>query len=245
MNAILRFYGPLNDFLPSERRGRAFSYPFFVPGSVKDMIEAAGVPHPEVDLILVNGASADFSYIVRDCDRIAVYPAFHSIMVGSLLQLRPQPERFCFVLDTHLGVLAGYLRMLGFDAFYRNDYNDEELAGIASRENRLLLTRDGELLKRREVLYGYFVRQTAPRQQLQEVVQRYSLGPLVKPFLRCIRCNGLLRKIRKESVRDRLPERTATYFEAFTICDSCGRIYWEGSHFQRMKRFLAETLRSA
>lgn len=245
MKAVFRFYGPLNDFLPPERRGVAFTIAFLLPASVKDMMEAAGVPHAEVDLILGNGTAVDFSYLVRDADRIAVYPAFCSLDVSSLLRLRPSPSRLSFVLDTHLGVLAGYLRMLGFDTVYRNDCGDQELARISSEEDRILLTRDRGLLKRREVVYGYFVRQTAPRRQLEEVLQRFSLLPLVKPFERCIRCNGLLRSIDKQSVRHRLEEKTASCFEKFTICDSCGRVYWEGSHFQRMKRFISESLRAA
>ena len=215
MNAVFRIYGPLKDFLPPERRGVAFTIAFLLPASVKDMIEAAGVPHPEVDLILANGAAVDFSYLVRDGDRIAVYPVFCSLDVFSLLRLPPNPGRLSFVLDTHLGVLAGYLRMLGFDTVYRNACGDQELARISSEQNRILLTRDRGLLKRREVVYGYFVRQTAPRGQLQEVLQRFSLLPLVKPFERCIRCNGLLRSIDKQSVWDRLEERTASCFEKF------------------------------
>lgn len=245
MNAEFRFYGPLNDFLPPERRGVAFTVAFFLPASVKDMMEAAGVPHPEVDLILANGAAVDFSHLVRDGDRIAVFPSFCSIDISTLACLRPRLDRPSFVLDTHLGVLAGYLRMLGFDTVYRNDCGDQELARISSEQNRILLTRDRGLLRRREIVFGYFVRETAPRRQLQEVVQRYCLFPLIKPFERCIRCNGVLQSVDKQSVLHRLPERTAGSFDNFTMCGSCGRIYWEGSHFQRMRRFMAETLHAA
>lgn len=222
-----------------------FVQSFLLPASVKDLIEAAGVPHPEVELILANGAPVDFSYLVHDADRIAVYPAFHSLEVSSFPSLRTRPGRIAFVLDTHLGVLAGYLRMLGFDAIYHNDSSDQELARISSMEDRILLTRDRGLLKRREVVYGYFARATMPRRQLQEVVHRYALLPWSKPFTRCIHCNGRLRSIGKEAVLHRLEVRTASSFDKFTICDECGKIYWEGSHFRRMERFIAEALRAA
>ncbi len=242
MNAVFRFYGPLNDFLPPERCLVSFGYTFLLPGSVKDMIEAAGVPHPEVHLILANGTPVEFSYLVQDRDRIAVFPVFHSLSMPSLLRGPLQSDRLLFVLDTHLGVLARYLRMLGFDAIYRNVYDDVELAEISSRDNRILLTRDRGLLKRGEVIYGYWVRETAPRKQLREVVQRYSLETLTRPFERCIHCNQLLRPASKQEVRDRLPARTAEQFDEFTTCDCCRKVYWRGSHFERMKQLLADVL---
>lgn len=98
---------------------------FFVPASVKDMIEGIGVPHTEVDLVLVNGESSDFSRLVQNGDRVAVYPVFESIDIAPVLRLRPQPLReLRFVLDVHLGRLAGYLRTLGFDAVYSNRASD-------------------------------------------------------------------------------------------------------------------------
>src|SRR6516164_651772 len=125
--AAIRFYAELNDFLPEERRNQTIMHTFGVSGSVKDTIEALGVPHTEVDLILANGQSVDFSYRVRNGDKISVYPEFEAIDVSLAIRLRPVPlRRACFVLDTHLGRLAGYLRMLGFDTVYRRDYADRE-----------------------------------------------------------------------------------------------------------------------
>ncbi len=130
-HAEFRFYAELNDFLPPSKRLVPFSYPFEVSGSVKDMIESLGVPHTEVDLILANGESVGFSYLVRDGDRISVYPVFESIDIAPIVRVRPQPLRDPrFVLDTHLGRLASYLRMLGFDTLYQSDYQDEELLRI-------------------------------------------------------------------------------------------------------------------
>lgn len=243
MKAVFRFYGSLNDFLPPERCSTDFFHDFLLPGSVKDMIEAAGVPHPEVGLIVANGQPVDFAYLVRKGDRIAVYPEFRSITLPSLLRAPLQDANSRFVLDTHLGTLAGYLRMLGFDSVYSNSFADDQLAELSCNETRILLTRDRGLLKRGQVTYGYYVRETAPRRQLVEIIGRYKLLSWVQPFRRCIQCNLPLHEAEKNSVLDQLPERTATRFDQFTKCDSCGRIYWEGSHFERMKRFISEIMR--
>jgi hypothetical protein len=160
--AWFRFYAELNDFLPPARRMTAFEHPFLDAAPVKDMIESFGVPHTEIDLILANGASVDFAYLVQDGDHISVYPVFEALDITPVLRLRPQPLRESrFVLDAHLGRLAGYLRMAGFDTLYRNDFTDPELAYISHDEHRILLTRDIGLLKRSMVTHGYFVRETA------------------------------------------------------------------------------------
>ena len=145
--AEFRFYEELNDFLPENRRKILFPFAFEGTPSVKDSIEALGVPHTEIDLILVNGISVDFGCLIRDGDRISVYPVFESIDITPLVRVHSQPLREPrFVLDMHLGRLARYLRMLGFDTLYRNDYADAELARISSQEYRILLTRDPGLL---------------------------------------------------------------------------------------------------
>jgi uncharacterized protein with PIN domain len=238
-----RFYAELNDFLPADRRQVTFVHPFDGRPSVKDTIEALGIPHTEVDLILANGDSVDFSYHLQDGDRISVYPVFESIDIAPILRVRPQPLREArFVLDTHLGRLAGYLRMLGFDTLYRNDFKDQELAHLSNREGRILLTRDRGLLKRGEVTHGYFVRENLPREQLVEVIQRFDLAGSVKPFKRCLRCNGLLASVRKKDIIDSLPAKTRKYYDKYHRCQACGRIYWRGSHYQHMQRFIAQVL---
>ncbi len=237
--AEVRFYAELNDFLPPHRRGRMTAYAFEVSGSVKDMIEALGVPHTEVDLILVNGESEDFSYRVRAGDRISVYPVFEAMDISPLVRLRPQPLREPrFVADGHLGRLAAYLRMLGFDTVYRADAQDEELAQTATNERRILLTRDRGLLKRSVVTRGYCVRTTHPREQLAEVVERFDLSGSVAAFRRCVHCNAVLQPIQKEAISDRLQPETKQYYEEFHICPGCERIYWKGSHYRRMRRLI-------
>jgi len=241
--AEVRFYSELNDFVAPWRRGRTTAYAFDVSGSVKDLIEALGVPHTEVDLVLANGESVDFSYRVKHGDRISVYPPFEAMDISSQLRLRPRPLRdLRFVADTHLGRLAAYLRMTGFDTVYRSDCGDEELAQISANENRILLTRDRGLLKRNIVTRGYCVRTTSPRDQFAEVLQRFDLSTTIAPFQRCVHCNKLLQPTRKELISDRLQPETKQYFEEFSICPACNRIYWKGSHYRRMQRFIESVI---
>jgi len=241
--AQFRFYAELNDFLPKERRQRSFIHTFLLSGSVKDMIESLGVPHTEVDLILANGRSVDFSYAVQNGDRISVYPVFEAIDIAPVLRVRPEPLREPrFVLDVHLGQLAVYLRMLGFDTLYRNDYRDEELARISNEEARILLTRDRGLLKRSIVTHGYCLRTTQPRQQLIDVIRRFDLRRAIAPFRRCLHCNAVLEPVDKAAIEDRLPPKTRHYYDEFWRCPQCDRIYWQGSHFERMQQFIAEVL---
>lgn len=242
-HASFRFYAELNDFVPPHRKQTIFSHVFNGQPSVKDTIEALGVPHTEVDLILVNGESVDFSYRIMDGDQISIYPMFESIDIAAVLRVRPQPLREVrFVLDTHLGRLAGYLRMLGFDALYQNDFQDEELASLSSIGRRILLTKDRGLLKRGEVTHGYCVREFHPRRQLVEVLRRFDLVGSIEPYKRCIRCNGMLTPVDKEEIIDQLQPETRQYYDEYHRCQDCARIYWRGSHYQRMQLFIAQIL---
>jgi len=237
--ARLRFYAQLNDFLPPPQRMQTVTHTFDVSGSVKDVIESLGVPHTEVDLILANGTPVDFSYAVRDGDRVSVYPAFRSVDISPVEHLRAQlPPELRFVADGHLGRLAAYLRMLGFDTLYRSDYADNELAAISAREKRILLTRDRGLLMRTVVTWGYCLRTTDPSRQLAEVVRHFDLIRSVFPFRRCMHCNSLLQETDKEAIRDRLLPQTREHFDEFFSCPECHRIYWKGSHYRRMTRLI-------
>ena len=243
--ADFRFHAELNHFLPASKREISFSHYFEERASIKDMIEALGIPHPEVDAIAVNGKAVDFSYIVQDGDRIEVYPVSVSSEVSEQASVRPQLLSILrFVLDVHLGKLAASLRMLGFDTLYRNDYDDEELAQISASEQRILLTRDKGLLMRSLVTYGYYVRATNPEQQVVEVLQRFDLFGKVLPFQRCIRCNGLLEPVAKEAIVDQLPQKTRLSIDEFHRCRECHQIYWRGSHYERMQQFIEGVLSS-
>ncbi len=241
--AYFRFYAELNDFLSPPRRGVAFPHEFQGGPSVKDVVESLGVPHTEIDLILADGESVDFSWILRDGARVSVYPVFESIDIAPIARVRPAPLREVrFILDVHLGRLARYLRMLGFDVRWRNDARDEEIARIAAAEHRVLLTRDSGLLKRRIVTHGHRIREVDPRRQLAEIVNRLDLHRSIVPFQRCLRCNDLLETIRKEDVAGDLPPRVQERHDAFRRCPSCGRVYWAGSHHRRMERLISDLL---
>ena len=239
------FHAELNHFLSPNKRQVSFPYYFKERASIKDTIESLGVPHPEIEAILVNTKAVDFSYIVQDGDSIQVYPVSASKEILSPISLRPQlPTILRFVLDVHLGKLAASVRMLGFDTLYRNDYDDQELAQISASEQRILLTRDKGLLMRSLVTFGYYVRATNPEQQIVEVMRRYDLFNKVLPFQRCIRCNGLLEPVEKEAIIDQLPQKTRIAIDEFHRCRECNQIYWRGSHYEKMQKFIEEVLSS-
>ena len=227
--AFFNFLGDLDHFLPSGKRGTTIDCTFQGNQSVKHLIESLGIPHTEVGEILVNGQSVGFGYITQDGDRIEVYPAAPGC-----------PFEPCFLLDNHLGRLAAHLRMLGFDCLYRNDYADAELIELIQREQRILLSRDRRLLMRKIVVFGYCPRSLDPIEQLKEVVRRFDLADKITPFRRCLRCNGALRPVSKEAVLHRLEPLTKKYFDEFCICPACDRVYWKGSHYERMGKLLEE-----
>ena len=240
--ASFRFYEELNDFLAPERRRREFSAPCARAATAKHMIEALGVPHTEVEMILVNGESAGFERLLQDGDRVAVYPRFEALDITPLLRVRERPLRVTrFVADAHLGGLAHMLRMAGFDTLYRNDYRDREIADIAEREGRIILTRDRELLKYRGVTHGCYVHALKPAQQFRELVERLDLARSFKPFTLCLECNAPLHPVDKQRVCERLPPSVRANHQRFTACDSCGRVFWEGSHWRRMQALLSES----
>ncbi|MGH8853662.1 MAG: Mut7-C RNAse domain-containing protein [Telluria sp.] len=240
VTATFRFYDQLNAFLPRERRQRAFATPCAREATTKHMIEALGVPHTEVALVLVNGKSSSFERLLLDGDRVAVYPTFGSLDVQPLQRLRAWPEgRLRFVADAHLGGLARLLRMAGYDTLYDNFYHDDEIERVAREEGRVLLTRDRELLKRRSVEFGCYLHAIDPPDQLRELFSRLRLAGGVRAFSLCLHCNLPLRPVAKAAVLDRLPARVAAMHEEFTTCDTCGRVYWKGTHYQRMRGLLA------
>ena len=233
----LRFYGQLNDFLPPSRRGRRFTHALRAPSSVKDVIEALGVPHPEVDVILVNGESVDFTHRLQGGEDVAVYPIFRSMNIAGIRRTGsdpPSPVRF--VLDVHLRKLAALLRLAGFDAVLLTD--DAEVASAAADEGRVALTRDVGLLKRSVVRHAHWVRHTDPELQFAEILDRFDLVERMAPFLRCTRCNTPLVAVDAGAVANRLPSGIAVSFHEFHHCPGCDRLYWKGTHYIRLVRLL-------
>ena len=233
--ATFRFYEELNDFLPLKFRKTAFDHVFNGTPAVKDVIEAIGVPHPEIDLIVVDGVSVGFDHRLSGGERVAVYPMFECIDISPIIRLRPKPLREPrFVLDVHLGKLARYLRLLGFDSIYERNYDDATLAAISRHQRRILLTRDQGWLKRNEVTHGYWVRATRPHHQITEIVEALDLRRNVHPFSRCMVCNHVLDFIPEAAVRGALPSAVRGRFEQVSHCPSCERLYWPGSHYDRL-----------
>lgn len=227
----VRFYAELNDLVSAGGSGRELERQVGPGETVKDLVEALGVPHTEVDLVLVNGEPAPLGHRLQDRDRISVYPVFESLDITAVSSVRARPLRQTrFVADEHLGTLARYLRVLGFDTDYRSHWEDADLVEVALREKRIILTRDRGLLKRAVVDHGYLVRETRPRAQLVEVVRRFDLAGNVRPFSRCPRCNGEVAAVAKSEVLAVLPPRTAGQVDEFNRCLVCGQVYWQGAH---------------
>jgi uncharacterized protein len=243
IRVTIRFYEELNDFLPQIRRKTDIDFPFTGRRSVKDLIESFGVPHVEVDLILVNGVSVDFGYIINDGDRISVYPVFETLSMEGVTRLRPSPLRETkFIADVHLAALARKLRFLGFDVDFNPDRDDPELAEISKMEKRVLLTRNRRLLMRRNVSRGIIIRNTDPMKQVIEVINRLDLWSTIKSFSRCIECNGTIRELPASGeeyteLKNTIPEGVIAWCDEYYICGSCKKIYWKGSHYLKLRVF--------
>jgi uncharacterized protein with PIN domain len=241
VSARFRFYEELNDFLTPARRKCEFTYHCARAATVKNAIEALGVPHTEVELILVNGESVSWSYTICDADTISVYPKFECFDVTPLLRVRDKPlRRLRFIADAHLGGLARLLRMLGFDTIYSNNISDEKIRAVARAEERVILTRDRELLKCRVITHGCYVHALKPLEQLREIVDRLHLRSGARPFTLCLECNLPLLPIEKAAIEDRLPPRVRQLYNAFRWCEGCDRVFWNGSHLERMQALLAD-----
>lgn len=236
VTATFRFYEELNDFLAPERRRREFTVPCARAATTKHMIEALGVPHTEVELILLNGASAGFGALLREGDRVAVYPKFEAFDITPMLRVRERPLRDTrFVADVHLGSLTHLLRRMGFDTLYDKDYADDEIARIAAAQGRIVLTRDRDLLKRRSITHGCYVRALRPQEQLREVFERLDLARSARPCTLCPSCNVALHAVATAQVEHRLPPGVRELYHRFSTCDACGRVFWEGAHWQRVR----------
>jgi uncharacterized protein len=231
----VRAYAELNDFLGPESRGVTVRRPFRTHQTVKDVLEAMGIPHTEVDMILVNGNPVDFSHRPNVGERIAAYPVFEALDIGSTAKLRPVPLRDPrFVVDVNIGRLARLLRVLGFDVWWSSDADDQTLADISREQHRILLTRDRGLLKRRAITHGLFVHADQAEEQTLEVIRRLDLRERLAPLTRCVRCNGRLATVTKDEVIDQLEPLTRQHYDEFSRCAECGRIYWPGSHYARL-----------
>jgi uncharacterized protein len=230
-SVVVSFHGDLGFFVKSKARSslRVLTH----KASVKDVIESFGVPHPEVDLIILNGQPVDFSFHLEADTALDVYPI--SANCSSTFRLQARDVR-AFVADGHLGKLTRDLRLLGIDVSYNRDADDHELLDTMTRENRALLTRDRPLLMHRAVKTGYFPRSQHPMEQTVEVIRRFGLARALAPFVRCLRCNGLLATVPKQAVLDLLEPLTRLYYDDFQSCAQCGQSYWRGSHVAKLEK---------
>lgn len=228
-----RFVGSLCDFLPKRMQGQ-YLYPLLHPTTVKDAIEAMGVPHVEVERIRVHQEDVAFTYLLQPSDEVVVYP-FQAPVVSTNMLLRPVLKRpVKFILDVHLGSLARVLRLSGFDTHYQTEAADAEIAKIAAQEERIVLTRDIGLLKHKIIHWGYWLRSQNRDEQFKEVACRFNLWSSFSPFSYCLACNGKIKAVAKEAIADRLPSNAALYFQTFFQCQNCQRVYWKGSHYDHM-----------
>ncbi len=242
----IRFYGELNDFLAPDRRQRAFGHAFHGTPSVKDTIEAIGVPHTEVDVILVDGSSVGFDYLLHGGERVAVYPVFERYDVSPVTRLRPAPLRVTrFIADVHLGTLARYLRLLGFDTTWERDLSDETIIRMALDERRIILTRDKGIPKDGRVTHACWLRSTEPLQQLDEVVRAIDLAGDINPYTRCMECNGELHLVNRSAVARSVPLQVYILHREFRQCRRCFRVYWRGSHLKRLDRIIGRARNAA
>lgn len=239
VTATFRFYEELNDFLPPWRRQQEFACACARAATVKHMVEALGVPHTEVELLLVNGESVGFEHRLEDGDRVAVYPVFEAFDVTPLVRVREKPLRVTrFVADAHLGGLAHLLRMAGFDTLYDNHFDDAEIEALAARDGRIVLTRDRELLKRSSITHGCYLRARKSALQLAELFERLDLKRSARPFTLCLNCNTPLHAVDKAIVAHRLPPGVRERHQRFSTCDTCNKVFWEGTHWHSMKNLI-------
>jgi uncharacterized protein with PIN domain len=228
--ANLTFHEELNDFLSS---GPTVLYYFNDAPAIKDAIEAIGVPHVEIGCISVNGSTESPTYRLQNGDSVQVFPQLLNERYWNRLPLQNG-----FIADVHLGSLTRYLRMLGFDVLFDKTLTEAEIAGIASAEERIVLTRSVNLLKYKVLNWGYHLRSEQTKEQLAEVIRRFNLAEKINPFSRCLVCNGLIEPVPKSIIEDQLPPDTHKYFNEFRRCVICRRIYWKGSHYERMLKLI-------
>jgi uncharacterized protein with PIN domain/sulfur carrier protein ThiS len=244
----ISFYEELNFFIKGHALKEDIEFSYHGKRSVKDLVESYGIPHVEVDMILVNGESVSFDHIVKTGDHISVYPMFERFNIDGLTKIRDHGLREPkFVADVHLGKLVKKLRLLGFDILYDSTWDDVELADIAMNESRILLTRDRRLLMRSIIDRGLIIRSTNIEEQVIEVLERLDLYNEINPFSRCLMCNGTLLNVTEEDetyqeLFIQLPAKVRIWCKEITICEKCHKLYWKGSHYEKMLKYIDDLL---
>ena len=240
---IIRFYEELNDFLSPDSQKRDIGVSVDKECTVGSLIKSFELSHSQVDLILVNGRAVDFSYTLKENDRVSVYPVFETFDISSITSLRKKPLRdLKFICDVHLGRLAKYLRMLGFDTWYENKYTDKKILDLSDIQKRIILSKNKKLLKNKNVTRGFLLQSADPHLQLMEIINYFDLKSSAKPMSRCLRCNGIIEKISKKALGHRAKPTVLERYDMFFRCTKCDHIYWKGTHFESMMRWIEKIL---
>lgn len=227
--AEFRFHDELQQFLAPAHRERVFRRAGAPHESLKHLVEALGVPHTEVGRVLLNGEPATLDrHALGEGDRIEVWPPRPALAASA------NRAAATFIADAHLGRLARYLRFAAYDTLFRNDWADATLVALAREQGRILLTRDRDLLMHREVRQGCHVHATEPLRQFGELARRLGLGLDGPRANRCLLCNAPLEAVTRDAVAAQLSPRTLAHFDAFWRCPDCARVFWRGSHWERL-----------
>ncbi len=236
MKSITIFFDPaFLRLLPARHRRLEIRYSFEGRPSIKHVLESFGVPHTEIGEIQIRENLAEMGHIIEDGEVYHIFPVRNAAHEDrtELPAIAPR-----FIIDTHLGKLATYLRLFGFDTLYDNQATDEDLARISRQDQRILLTRDRGLLKRKTIIAGFCLVQDDPEDQLRAVIERFGLSTQIHPFTRCLRCNGLFLPIEKKDVAGRVPEQSFKVYQEYWFCQNCNQVYWKGTHFEHMETFI-------
>lgn len=238
-----RVFEELNDYLPESKQKVWFDFYFLGRITVLDAIQSMDIPPDELDLIQVNGFPKDFNYLLHSGDRITVYPEFELFNISGVSQLRENPLRHpVFVCDVHLGKLSKYLRMLGWDSLYSNSYTPEELIAISQQGKRIILSKNIRLTKNRDAARLWLIRSSNPVEQIHDLVGNLDLATRINPFTRCLNCNSILLPVEKEEIISQLQSKTIQYYSEFFLCSGCKKIFWKGSHYEKMLQFIEEKI---
>lgn len=240
-----RFYEELNNYLPEELRKVWFDYHTEKNSTMAEVIKSIGVPLEEIDLILVNQQAKKSSYTLQNNDRISVYPIFETFDLTRSGHLHDKPLRNpTFICDVHLGKLCKLLRMLGFDTLYSNNYTESKIVSLAKKENRIILSKSRSLVKSPSVTHAFGIRSADPLEQIRDITEKLQLANNLHPLTRCLKCNNLIEAVEKEKIAKKLEKRTNRYYNEFFICPSCNQIYWKGSHYENMLKYIDQKIRN-
>lgn len=241
--AQMILHGSLTDFVSKEDQGNRYikKIRFELNPSVKDILEARGIPHTAIFKIRVNDREQLSDYNIRDGDLFEAYP-FEMVDTETFDSIFSSPSSF--ISDGHLSKLGGYLRLMGLDTVVANNAIDKEIIRLSNKEKRMILTRDLDLLKNGSAKYGYWVRSTDPDRKLQEVFTRFDLKVHINPFTRCMECNGELEPVEFKQVSDKVPPKVQEFCKEYQQCSKCGKVYWKGSHYKKLKKKVKQVMKS-